>query len=249
MKIDRLIGILSVLLQNEKVTAPYLAEKFEVSRRTINRDIEDLCKAGIPLITLQGMGGGITIADGYKIDKTLVTSKEMQAILAGLRSLDSVSGNNSYKHLMEKLEGKANFELEDTCYDASGHILINLSSHYKSSLAPKIEQIKRAIEDKRLLRFDYFYPKGESKRCMEPYLLVFEWANWYVCGYCTDRKDFRMFKLNRMLYVQVTDDTFSGRELPPFRKKMGEYFTDEIHLKAKFQSGPYSSINFHFTSG
>lgn len=135
---------------------------------------------------------------------------------------------------MEKLEGKANLELEDSCYDASGHILINLSSHYKSSLAPKIEQIKRAIEDKRLLRFDYFYPKGESKRCMEPYLLVFEWANWYVCGYCMDRKDFRMFKLNRMLEVQVTDDTFSGRELPPFRKKMEEYFTDEIHLKAKF---------------
>ena len=67
MKIDRLIGILSILLQKDKVTAPYLAEKFEVSRRTINRDIEDLCKAGIPLVTTQGVNGGISIMEGYKI--------------------------------------------------------------------------------------------------------------------------------------------------------------------------------------
>ena len=86
MKIDRLIGILSILLQQEKVTAPYLAENFEVSRRTINRDIEDICKAGIPVVTSQGQNGGISIMDGYRMDKTLLTSSDMQAILAGLKS-------------------------------------------------------------------------------------------------------------------------------------------------------------------
>jgi predicted DNA-binding transcriptional regulator YafY len=75
MKIDRLIGILSVLLQIENTTAPELAEKFEVSRRTINRDIEDLCKAGIPVQTVQGSGGGIRIMDSFKMDRTLLTSK------------------------------------------------------------------------------------------------------------------------------------------------------------------------------
>ena len=80
MKIDRLIGILSILLKQEKATAPYLAEKFEVSRRTINRDIEDLCKAGIPIVTVQGKNGGISIMEGYKIDSTLLTSSDMQAI-------------------------------------------------------------------------------------------------------------------------------------------------------------------------
>ena len=88
MKIDRLIGILSILLQTDIVTAPYLAEHFEVSRRTINRDIEDLCKAGIPIVTRQGVNGGISIMEDYKIDKTLVNYTEMQDILAGLRSLD-----------------------------------------------------------------------------------------------------------------------------------------------------------------
>ncbi|MGN1170777.1 MAG: helix-turn-helix transcriptional regulator, partial [Lachnospiraceae bacterium] len=88
MKIDRLIGILSVLLQQERTTAPELAEKFEVSRRTINRDIEDLCMAGIPIQTAQGVGGGISIMEGYSMDRTLLTSKDMKMIMAGLRSLD-----------------------------------------------------------------------------------------------------------------------------------------------------------------
>lgn len=84
MKIDRHIGILSVLLQKDTVTAPYLAEQFEVSRRTINRDIEDLCKAGIPIVTKQVVNGGISIMEDYKIDKTLFTQRELQDILAGL---------------------------------------------------------------------------------------------------------------------------------------------------------------------
>ena len=82
MKIDRLIGILSVLLQKETVTAPELADRFEVSRRTINRDVEDLCKAGIPLVTRQGTNGGISIMENYRLDRTLLTRREMQDILA-----------------------------------------------------------------------------------------------------------------------------------------------------------------------
>lgn len=103
MKIDRLIGILTILMQKEKVTAPYLAEKFEVSRRTINRDIEDMCKAGIPIVTLQGKNGGISIMEGYQIDKTLLTNDDMDSILSALKGLDSVSNTNKYKLLIEKL--------------------------------------------------------------------------------------------------------------------------------------------------
>ena len=100
----RRIGILSVLLQKDKTTAPELAEKFEVSRRTISRDIETLCRAGIPIRTVQGAGGGISIMEGYRMDRILLTSKDMQMILAGLRSLDSVSGSRYYEQLMEKMK-------------------------------------------------------------------------------------------------------------------------------------------------
>src|SRR5699024_2031543 len=101
MKMDRLIGILSILLQRERVTAPELAEQFEVSRRTIQRDIEALGRAGIPIATVQGAGGGISIMEGYRVDRTVLTAPEMGAILAGLRSLDSVSGTRRYAQLME----------------------------------------------------------------------------------------------------------------------------------------------------
>ena len=91
MKIYRLIGIITTLQQQKTVTAPYLAEKFEVSRRTINRDIEDICRAGIPLVTTQGAGGGISIMEGFSLDTTVFTKQELAAILTGLKSLDSIS--------------------------------------------------------------------------------------------------------------------------------------------------------------
>lgn len=103
MKIDRLIGILSILLQEEKTTAPELAERFEVSRRTINRDLEDLCKAGIPIQTSQGAGGGISIMDGYRMDRTILTSKDMQMILAGLPE----SGQYKRKQVLWSVDGEA----------------------------------------------------------------------------------------------------------------------------------------------
>lgn len=203
MKIDRLIGILSILIQQKQVTAPYLAEKFEVSRRTINRDIEALCKAGIPVVTAQGQNGGISIMEGYRMDRTLLTSADMQAILAGLRSLDSVSKTNRYQQLMEKLSIGNSDVLA-----SNNHILIDLSSWYKTLLAPKIELIQAAIERRERVAFSYFAPKGESRRVMEPYYLVFHWSSWYVWGFCLERQDFRLFKLNRMTELADTGETF-----------------------------------------
>ena len=193
MKLDRMIGILAVLLQKEKVTAPWLAEKFEVSRRTINRDIERLCMAGIPIVTTRGADGGISIMEGYAIDRTMLTSSDMQAVLAGLRSLDSVSGTNRYAQLMEKLLPGASDLLA-----GDPHILIDLSSWYRAALAPKIELFHGAIESGRLVSFSYHAPSGESRRTVEPYDLIFQWAGWYLWGWCRTREDFRLFKLNRM---------------------------------------------------
>lgn len=208
MKIDRLIGILSLLLQNEKVTASYLAEKFEVSRRTINRDIENLCKAGIPIVTTPGYNGGISIMDGYKIDSTLLTSADMQTILAGLRSLDSVSGTNQVSLLMDKLSAGAS-----SLMPGGQNILIDLSSWYKESLAPKIEKIRDSMDNHKILSFKYYASKGESQRMIEPYYLIFRWSSWYVWGYCKDRNDYRLFKLNRMENLAV-GEIFSSRSAP-----------------------------------
>ncbi len=231
MKVDRLIGILSVLLQEEKTTAPELAERFEVSRRTINRDIEDLCKAGIPIRTAQGTGGGISIMDGYRMDRTILTSKDMQMILAGLRSLDSVSGSGYYGQLMEKIQaGSSEF------IAGRDSILIDLSSWYRDSLAPKIETIQDAIGDRQLIRFRYYAPSGESDRTVEPYYLVFRWSSWYLWGWCLKRKDFRLFKLNRMDGVQKTVKSFECREVAMPDLSTEKIFLGEIKVKALFEA-------------
>ena len=209
MKTERLIGILSILLQRERVTAPELARQFEVSRRTIQRDIDCLCRAGIPLVTAQGTGGGISIMEGYRVDRTLLTAPEMQAILAGLRSLDSVSGTRRYAQLMEKLSAGASGLLP-----AGAHLLIDLSSWYKTSLPPKIELVQQAITERRTLRFSYFSPSGTSARTAEPYYLVFHWSSWYLWGWCRAREDFRLFKLNRMTDL-AAGEPFAPRPAPP----------------------------------
>ena len=229
MKIDRLIGILSILLQKGTVTAPFLAEKFEVSRRTISRDIEALCKAGIPLVTAQGRGGGISIMDGYSIDRTLLTSADMQAILTGLKSLDSVSQTNRYRTLMDKIHLKNPEILED-----NSHIIINLGSWYRHTLAPKVELIQKAIENHETIHFHYCSPSGESDRTMEPYLLVFQWSSWYVWGYCMAREDFRLFKLNRMQNLSRTGVSFLPRETPHFSMETNFSSNERIPVTARF---------------
>lgn len=229
MKLDRMIGILSILLQKEKVTAPYLAGKFEVSRRTIIRDIDALCMAGIPIVTEQGHNGGISIMENYKIDKTLLSTSDMQAILAGLRSLDSVSGTSRYAQLMEKLSAGASDMLS-----GDARILINLSSRYKETLSPKIELLHSAIRAAQTVSFTYFAPKGESRRVIEPYYLIFEWAGWYVWGWCTMRRDYRLFKLNRMVALQA-GEAFEKRTAPPPEFMQKDVFPCLYQVKAIIQ--------------
>lgn len=232
MKIERLIGIVMILLQQEKITAPELAKRFEVSRRTINRDIDDICRAGIPLITTQGHEGGISIADNYKVNKTFFTQEELQAVLTGLQGIDSVSKTPYSVKMSEKLSGKGSHIVADDV------IIIDLASHYFESLSEKIARIKSAILERHIVSFQYFYKKGESIRHIEPYRLVFKWSSWYVFGYCLDREDFRLFKLNRLMGLRILDDTYMLRTLPKDALNFDRYFSSDkaFHLKAVFSA-------------
>jgi predicted DNA-binding transcriptional regulator YafY len=229
MKIDRLLGIVMLLLQKDRVTAPYLAEKFEVSRRTINRDIEDLCMAGIPIITTQGGNGGISIADGYKVDKSVLTYDELQNIVTGLKAIDSITKESGSEKLMDKFLMK-----KDNVLSVRDSIIINLTSHYKSNLTDKINLIKNAIRENKRISFRYYSSKGDSLREIEPYYLTFQWSAWYVFGYCIERNDFRLFKLNRLWELTVTGKDFTPREIPEERKDLDNYFSDNIQITALF---------------
>lgn len=229
MKIDRLLGIVMILLQREKVTAPYLAEHFEVSRRTINRDIEDLCMAGIPIVTTQGGNGGITIAEGYRIDRSVLTRDELQTLIVGLKGLDSVSKDKHTEQLMNKF-----FVRQDNVVSLRDSIIIDLASHHKNQLTEKIALLREAIRNNRIVRFRYYSSKGDELRRAEPYYLTFRWSAWYLYGYCRDRKDYRLFKMNRMWELVVTEELFKPGDIPEDRKNLDQYFTDDLHFTVLF---------------
>lgn len=229
MKLDRLLGILTILLQNDRVTAPFLAEKFEVSRRTIGRDIDALCLAGIPVVTYQGGRGGISIAEGYKLDKTVLTTDELSDLIAALKGLGSVSKQSQVERTLDKLSAG-----KDSVVALGDSIIIDLGSYHKISLTEKIDTIKQAIRERRLVSFDYYYEKGKMRRKIEPYFITFHWTAWYVFGYCPQRGDFRMFKLARLWELHLCQEAYLPRDIPPERTDFEAGFTDENTLVALF---------------
>jgi predicted DNA-binding transcriptional regulator YafY len=231
MKIDRLLGILTILLQNERVNAPYLAARFEVSRRTIGRDVDALCQAGIPIVTRQGEGGGISIAEGYKLDKSVLTTDELSGIIAALKGIGTVTDTSQIERTLDKFSVS-----KDAVVSLQEPIVIDLASHYRGSLSPKIKMVKDAVINHQLIEFDYYYEKGLSHRIIEPYYVIFHWSAWYVFGYCTARDDWRLFKLARLWELQILSETFVQREIPGDKMNLNAVFTDDNILKALFDA-------------
>lgn len=230
MKLDRLIGILTILLQNDRVTAPWLADKFEVSRRTIGRDIDALCMAGIPIVTHQGGGGGISILDGYKLDKSVLTAEELTGIIAALKGIGTVSDSSQIERTLDKLSAG-----NDTVISLQAPIVIDLASHYKGTLTPKIAQIKQAVLAQKVIEFDYYYEKGITHRRIEPYFIIFQWSAWYVFGFCLLKQDWRLFKLARLWELKIDAESYSLRIIPEDRKDFNAQFPDDKKLLAVFE--------------
>ena len=224
MKLDRLISILTILQQEKKITAPKLAERLEVSRRTINRDVEALCQAGIPIVSTQGAGGGLQLMEGFQLDLSLFTRQELSAILTGLRGLDSVAQSPGAA-LVQKLSGAALPE----------ELSIDLAAWYKDELAQKIDLLRQAIRERRCVAFHYAGPGGESEREIEPVLVVYRWYDWYVFGFCRTRQDFRLFKLRRLWGLVFSGESFEPREVPAEKKQFGLNMTDDYMTEAVYQ--------------
>ncbi len=222
MKLDRLIGILAILQQKEKITAGMLAEKFEVSRRTIVRDIETLCRAGLPIVTTQGQDGGIALMDGYVLNSAVLKKDELSAILTGLQSLNSISLDESTNILYKKLQSE----------QTSDEIRIDLASFYKDDFADKITQLRYAIRTRHRVAFHYYYGKGDEDKIIEPYQILYQWADWYVYGYSPQRHAFRTYKLRRLWHLQLLEETFVLRKMPEETIRHGTNMTDDYKITA-----------------
>lgn len=214
MKIDRLIAMIVILLEHEVISARELAERLEVSRRTIYRDIDTLTFAGLPIFTHQGATGGVGLMKSYKVDKMLFTNRDIQTLLTSLKGYRQLFNHKDIVHVLEKLnaisrEGGASIPAGNFAFDLS----LNQGNE---SLRALLSFVESAMNETRYLAFDYVDRAGHiSSRKVEPYQIVFKESSWYLQSYCADKKDYRVFKLARMSKLQVLRETFAPRDFTP----------------------------------
>ncbi len=201
MQVNRLFEIVYILLNRNYITAKELAEHFEVSVRTIYRDIDILCQSGIPIYTSKGKGGGIGLLDNFVLNKSVLSKQEQEEIISALQGLNATSYPD-LTHVLSKMSNLFGTE-------QNNWIEVDFSD-WSFSQKEKFNLIKTAILQKKVLEFDYYSSYGEkTTRCVEPLQLWFKDKTWYLKAYCRRKSDVRIFKLNRIKDLKLTDETFN----------------------------------------
>ena len=202
MKDNRLFRILYYILEKGRVTANELADKFEVSVRTIYRDIDSISSAGIPIYALQGKGGGIEIAEDFVLNKSLLSENEKQQIMSALQGVDNTTIQHE-NELLTKLS--ALFKMKNTSW-----IEVDFNNWQNNKLYEKaFNDIKSAILSKNIISFTYFSSnEKETSRSVKPVRLIFKSQDWYLYALCLLRNDFRYFKLSRIKNLEIHEEKF-----------------------------------------
>lgn len=228
MEQSRLFKIVYHLLEKGKSTAPELAKKFEVSIRTIYRDLDTISAAGVPIYATQGRGGGIFIMSDFVLNKSLLSEQEKEQILMALQGI-SATEHNQTDELLIKLGGL--FQSKVTNW-----IEVDFSEWYKNTPNYNVfNLIKNAIFNQNMITFSYFAQEGNySNRTVEPIKLIFKNKDWYLYGFCLLRNDFRFFKLTRIKDLEISSDTFrrAVENIPKVETVIKN--KNFIHAKLKF---------------
>jgi len=250
MKLDRLVSIIVLLLRKEKVQAKELAQLFEVSVRTIYRDIEAINLAGIPIVTYQGSNGGISIAEGYRLDKSVLTEDEMSAVVSALKGISATIPDTRYDIIMEKIRNLIPEKQLDNIDSKIKQLIIDFFPWGSTkSLRESVSVIKKAIEHHNLIQFNYIdFSSNKTFRIVEPYSLILKGQNWYLHAWCQIRQDFRLFKLSRMRELTILEQKFEPREtkdsLPNFDTEW-KYSGRTVNLQLLFEK-EVENIAFEF---
>jgi predicted DNA-binding transcriptional regulator YafY len=213
MKMNRLISIIMLLLERKTISASELARTFEVSKRTIYRDIEVINEAGIPIVTYPGINGGIGIMEKFKVDKRLFSETDLTALLIGLSGVHSVLDNTATKQAMVKLKAIIPKEKQNEIDELTSRISIDLSPWHKDNIVETyLQTINIAIDEKKILSFDYSNSKGDiTYREVEPYRLLHKSNSWYLQGFCLLRQEMRTFRFSRIRKLTTTERNFTRR--------------------------------------
>lgn len=226
---NRYFKMIYLLMEKGSMTAPELAKHFEVSVRTVYRDIDVLSAAGIPISATQGKGGGISIQDSFILNKSLISEPEQTQILMALQGI-SIVENENVDALLSKLSGV--FKKKNVSW-----IEVDFSDWIRDQKYENVfDLLKTAIFQSKRVTFRYSSDRGESvNRLVEPLKLVFKNRDWFLYGYCCLREDYRLFKLSRIKEIETSFDCFS-RPIPARIFGEAEQYQDEsISLTLLFE--------------
>lgn len=227
MKINRLLEIVYILLRQKTVTARQLAERFNVSQRTIYRDIDTLSLSGIPVYTEQGKGGGISLLPEFVLNKSILSEQEQKEILTALQGM-SITNNTESSQVLKKLSAIFN-------KSAANWLEIDFSD-WSSANGNLFNGFKTAILERRIAEFDYYGAFGDkTHRRVEPIQLWFKSRAWYLKAYCLIRQDMRLFKLIRVRNLVITDNQIPDRDLLANQPLPvpDEHLRPDVNLKLK----------------
>ncbi|MVO99949.1 WYL domain-containing protein [Paenibacillus lutrae] len=201
MKLERLISMIYMLLNNEVLSASALAEKYGVSQRTIYRDIDAICAAGIPVVSYQGVHGGYGIMEEYKMDKSLLGSYDVGSLITILHSMSTVFDDERALDTINRLQTVRSGP-------AASSLSMDLGSRQHSNELLRL--LRTAITGRRIIEFEYINMKNErAARVIEPIQLNYKHGNWYVYGFCQTRMDYREFRTSRMADLTLMNRVYT----------------------------------------
>ena len=202
MKIDRLLGITIYLLNHDKATATFLAERYEVSVRTIQRDINVLCMAGIPVVSTFGVDGGYKILETFKLEGQVANQKDYAVILAALKGLSSAYESQKIEETLEKIEAVALKNSNQPSVILDFGVLKE-----KQNINEYLITLEKAIIENKTIIFTYTNAADQSGTYeIEPVAVVYKWFNWYLLGYNVQKEDYRLYKLVRITHLHITNN-------------------------------------------
>ncbi len=210
MKLDRLLSIVIMLLNRERIQAKDLADHFDVSIRTIYRDIDTINNAGIPIVTHQGNKGGLGIVDSYKIDRQVLTLQDMVSMLSVLKGMNSTFKDRQLQDAIEKIDALVPENKQEYVKNHVDQVIIDVMP-WETSVGQKKDMLllQQAIANNRLIKFSYRDGNGKkSARTVEPMTMIFKATAWYLFAYCTLRNDFRLFRLTRIKRLEMDTKTY-----------------------------------------
>lgn len=245
MKIDRLISIIMMLLDKKRMGANELAETFEVSKRTIYRDIDAINLAGIPVVSISGVGGGFEIMPDYKLDKNVFSATDLSAILMGLTNVSNMIRGDELINAITKVKSFIPPDRLKEIELKANQILIDLSSWLgNSAVQSHLEIIKSAINENKLLTFEYYdRHASKSTRTVEPYQLVLKGNHWYFNGFCLMRNDYRLFRLTRITNLATNNQIFAPRNYqPPQLEFIGIWETMQTKIRLRIHESIIDNV-------